>query len=630
MRPVLFASSTNSSPAHSSYNSSPLRDSCPSMPNQTFSKSMMEENLEIAEAVITKWNIDGPNSYSNINSLFRGDRMEAKLFLKSVKDLQAAMHFFMLEDSSSEPLVRAKNLMQVAMTRLENEFYQILSTNRNYLDPESVSSHSSRVSWRSNASDVEDDAFEGEIPVARDSVSEVHHGVELAMSDLKAIADSMISSGYSKECVKIYKIIRRSIVDESLYYLGVEQLSSSQFQKMDWEVIELKIKSWLNASKSAFKVLFHGERLLCNHVFSSTRIADSCFAEIAKDGALSVLKFPEQVAKSKKLSPEKMFRVLDLYDGISELWPEIEFFFSYELTSAVNSQAVTSLIKLGEAIRMMLSDFEAAILKESSKSPVPGGGIHPLTRYVMNYFVFLSDYSGILSDIVADWPLSIQFPLPESYISSPIPDDGILSAFSTRLSWLILFLLAKLDGKAQLYKDVPLSYLFLANNLNYVVSKVYGSNLRLLLGDDWLVKHEMRIKQYAANYERMGWSKVMSSLPELNPTASISLEAAGDCFRSFYASFEETHRKQTSWVVPDPKLGDEIRVRLEEKIVPAYRAFYEKYREMFRREMGVESLVEYAPEDLTNYLSDLFRGTGHFGNVTSSPPSLISVEGEVH
>ncbi|KAL6986449.1 hypothetical protein U1Q18_019810 [Sarracenia purpurea var. burkii] len=152
-----------------------------------------------------------------------------------------------------------------------------------------------------------------------------------------------------------------------------------------------------NQSKSAFKALFHEERILCNHVLSSTRIADSCFAEIAKDDALSILKFPEQVAKSKKLSPEKMFRVLDLYDGISELWPEIEFFFSYELTSAVDSQAITSPIKPGEAIRMMLPDFEAAIFKESSKSPAPGGGIHPLTHY---------------------------FSLSESYISSLIFDDN--------------------------------------------------------------------------------------------------------------------------------------------------------------------------------------------------------------
>ncbi|KAL6985942.1 hypothetical protein U1Q18_019316 [Sarracenia purpurea var. burkii] len=158
----------------------------------------------------------------------RPDRREAKLFLKSVKDLQQAA-----TSSScwrirvpSGLFVRAKNLMRVPMTRLDNEFYQILSTNRNYLDPESVSSQSSRVSSRSNASDFEDDALDCWRTRFRSLGIQFLKCItefELAMSDLKAIADSMVSSGYSEECAEIYKSIRILIVDESLYYLRVER-----------------------------------------------------------------------------------------------------------------------------------------------------------------------------------------------------------------------------------------------------------------------------------------------------------------------------------------------------------------------------------------------------------------------
>ncbi|KAK9134761.1 hypothetical protein Syun_014091 [Stephania yunnanensis] len=45
------------------------------------------------------------------------------------------------------------------------------------------------------------------------------------------IAECMISLGYNKECVKIYKIITKSIIDEGLYRLGIERLSSHQIQK---------------------------------------------------------------------------------------------------------------------------------------------------------------------------------------------------------------------------------------------------------------------------------------------------------------------------------------------------------------------------------------------------------------
>ncbi|XP_059625254.1 exocyst complex component EXO70H1-like [Cornus florida] len=612
MRSIFF-SSKPSSPSHSTMSST---TSSPS--RSDISASIMAQNIEIAESIITKWEVEA-SSYCKVASLFSEDRREAKEFLKSVKHLHTAMQFFMSENLSSDKLVRPHKLMEIAMKRLQKEFYQILSTNRNYLDPESVTSQSSGASTaRTSTSDFEDYTSEDEIQhIDGSSTSDVDSVSENAMADLKLIADCMISCGYGKECMKIYKLIRKSIVDESLYYLGVEKLTSSQIHKMDWEVIEIKIKSWLDAVKIAMKTLFLGERILSDHVFSaSAGIRESSFAEIAKESALTLFAFPELVAKSKK-SPEKIFRVLDLYESISDFWPEIESIFSFESTTTVRLQAVNSLVKLGENVRAMLSDFETAIQKDSSKSPVTGGGLHPLTRYVMNYVVFLSDYSGILSDIVADWPLSVHSPMPESYFSSPSFDDSPTSSISVRLAWLILILLCKLDAKAELYKDVSLSYLFLANNLNYVVLKVGTSNLRLLLGEDWLIKHNTKVRQYAANYERMGWSKVISSLPE-NSTADISPEAAKECFKRFNSAFQEAYRKQTSWVVPDPKLRDEIKVSLAKKLGPSYLAFYDKYQMMFRRDVAVDSLVRFAPDDLGNYLSDLFHGTGGSGGTSSS------------
>ncbi|TQE06826.1 hypothetical protein C1H46_007543 [Malus baccata] len=92
---------------------------------------------------------------------------------------------------------------------------------------------------------------------------------------------------------------------------------------------------------------------------------------------MTLFGFPESVGKSKKLSPKKMFRVLDLYQAVSDLWPEIESIFSFESTFTVRSLAVNSLLKLGEAFRSMLEEFESAIQKETSKTPVLVGGVDP-------------------------------------------------------------------------------------------------------------------------------------------------------------------------------------------------------------------------------------------------------------
>ncbi|TKY67297.1 Exocyst complex component EXO70A1 [Spatholobus suberectus] len=589
----------------------------PPSPLRTFSDSLMEENIQTAESLITKWDDSAANYQSKFPiPLFSGTRQEAKQYLNAVKGLQSAMQHLVAQDSSSSTLVRAQFLMQLAMKTLQKEFYQILSSNRDRLDPETVSTRSS-VDHRSSVSDYVSD-YDDEISISEDEfcVSETERVSMLAMEDLKSIAESMISAGYGKECVKVYIIMRKSIVDEALYHVGVERLSFSQVQKLDWEVLELKIKSWLNAVKVAIGTLFHGERILCDHVFSADsgkRIAESCFAEITKDGAVSLFGFPEMVAKCKK-TPEKMFRALDLYEAISDHWPQIESIFSFESTSNIRSQAVTSMVKLGDAVTTMLTDFETAIQKESSKKPVPGGGVHPLTRYVMNYLTFLADYSGVLVDIIADLP---QSPLPESYYRSPMRGENASgSELSERIAWLILVVLCKLDGQAELYKDVALSYLFLANNMQYVVVKVRKSNLGFLLGEEWLAKHELKVREYASKYERVGWSAVFSSLPE-NTAAEVPAEQARACFVRFDAAFREACRKQSSWVVSDPKLRDEITASIASKLVAKYGEFYETNR------VGSKSVT---PDDIGNYLSDILygNGIGDSGSVSSHSSSTTS------
>ncbi|GKV52822.1 hypothetical protein SLEP1_g59382 [Rubroshorea leprosula] len=589
---------------------SPSRTPPPPSPLRiTFSESLMDENIEMAQSIITKWDSNSDSSSScNLASLFSPEnRHEAKQYLNSVKYLQQAMQYLASQDPASENLVAALNLMQTAMKRLGREFYKILKSNRDHLDPESISSHSRSASMsRSSMSDFEDES-ECDLRHENDSILEVERASMAAMADLRVIADCMISAGYAKECAKIYKTIRKSIIDEALFHLGVERFTLFQLQKMDWEVLEVRIKIWLKAVKVAVKTLFYGERILCDQVFSTSGMRESCFSEISREGALSLFAFAENVAKCKK-TPEKIFRILDLYEAISDLWPEIEYIFTSVSTSSVRQTAVNALIKLGEAVRTVLKEFETVIQKETSKSPVAGGGVHPLTRYVMNYLTLLTDYSEILPDIVVDWPLTVSSPLPASYFGSLNADEAITSPLSMRLAWLILVTLCKLDGKAELYKDVALSYLFLANNLQYVVGKVRESNLRFLLGEDWIAKHEVIIQRHAGNCERMGWSKVLESLPE-DPSAKIPLDQVKDHFRRFNTAFEETYNKQSSWIIPDPELRDRIKVSVERRIAPVYKEFYEKHGgARLRRQTWNESIVLFTPEDLGNYLSDVFRG----------------------
>jgi exocyst complex protein 7 len=108
----------------------------------------------------------------------------------------------------------------------------------------------------------------------------------------------------------------------------------------------------------------------------------------------------------------------------------------------------------------------------------------------------------------------------------------------------------------------------------------------------------MKVKEYVTKYERMAWSKVVSSIPE-NRTA----ENASGIFQNFNVAFEEVFRTQYLWVVPDPKLREEIGAWLDLNVVYKYREFYVKYR------VGLDSVIRYSPEDLRNYLSEILCGS---------------------
>ncbi|CAI9760727.1 unnamed protein product [Fraxinus pennsylvanica] len=187
MRCLLFSpkvstssSSPSPSPSRSRFGFSPARPS--------FSESVMNRTLEMAEPIIMKWDPES-STFAKVTSLFYDNRKEAIDFIKWVRNLQKAMKLFITGNSNSEKIVRAQNLMQIAMKRLQKEFYQILSMNRAHLDPESVSTRSSITSIHSSVSDFYDEDDDDDIRNVNESITEVEDASSIAMADLKLIAD---------------------------------------------------------------------------------------------------------------------------------------------------------------------------------------------------------------------------------------------------------------------------------------------------------------------------------------------------------------------------------------------------------------------------------------------------------
>ncbi|KAK4785976.1 hypothetical protein SAY86_002665 [Trapa natans] len=561
----------------------------------TLSDSMIQETIEDAQSAIAKW-------YPESLPLFHGNRAESVQFLNSIRQLDRAMRVLAASGpgSGSNPdrLVTAQNLMLTAMKRLERDFHMVLSSNLGGLDPESISSHYSS----SSSSSESGGSLDGR------TISEA------AMYGLKLIADCMVASGYGRECAQVYKAVRRSIVHEGLNRLGIERLRTSHVQKMDARALDRTVKSWIGSVRTAVRSLFRGERILCDHVFSSSdSVRESCFKDITREAAVSLFHLPGLVVSAKRPPQgccDRIHQLLDLYDALWEIWPDIETLFNFESTWDVRLQAIQSLVKLGGAIHGIISDYESGVQKETSKALAPGGGIHPLTSSAMDFLASLTRHAGTLSEILLNHSKPGGFSLPEEERSETLSG----SALSLCLARVILTLLCKLDSKAWLYRDASLSYLFMANNLDYIVRKVGSTDLKYLLGEEWVSGKEKKVRQFATSYEVFAWGMVFLSLPETATSGgggrgSISDDIVKEWFVKFNAAFEEAYVKQVSWVLPDRRLRELVKASLTNKILPAYRDLYELGIEWLGESNRFSgTVIRFTPDDVTSYLSELCRG----------------------
>ncbi|XAR49873.1 hypothetical protein NMG60_11004042 [Bertholletia excelsa] len=593
--------------------------------------------LESAEKIILRWD-STVSEEARERMIFDGDRQEIDRYLQAVDEIQRSMESATLTDEQSKANDTA---IQIAMARLEDEFRSILIAHSGPIETDSLvdPGSSTRLTSRtdSTSTDLQDEDYAGDDSVSKEaehqeggfgssysstyrstsSIREIDLIPSGAIYDLRSIAERMISAGYLRECVQVYGSGRKSAVDASFRQLGIEKLSVGDIQRMEWEVLETKIRRWIRAAKVCVRILFASEKKLCEQIFEGlgTATDDACFMETVKGPAVQLFNFAEAISISRR-SPEKMFKILDLHDALSDLLPDVDNVFQSKSSESFRVQAEEILSRLAEAARGILSEFENAVLREPSRIPVPGGTIHPLTRYVMNYISLISDYKQTLIELIVSKPST-----GSRYSGDPTTPDMEFAELEGRtplalhLIWIIVILQFNLEGKSKHYKDESLSHLFMMNNVHYIVQKIKGSpELREMIGDDYLRKLTGKFRQSATSYQRSTWVRVLHCLRDegLHVSGSfssgVSKAALRERFKAFNAMFEEVHRTQATWLIPDGQLREELRISISEKLIPAYRSFLGRYRSHIESGKHPETYIKYSVEDLETAILDFFEG----------------------
>ncbi|KAK4768074.1 hypothetical protein SAY87_003215 [Trapa incisa] len=576
-----------------------------------------EERFQSAEQIIQRWDSDAGASRRTL--AWEDSPDEAAQYLSAIDEILRLYENLSLEDDKDRDLIeRADSAIQLAMSLLEDEFRHILIRNTVPLDAERMYGSIRRVSLSFAANEGEiDDELESFGEVDNDSSGCFHErgpslGDDLcfdlinpdAVAELREIVERMVRSGYEKECIQAYTSVRREALDECLVILGAEKLSIEEVQKMGWPDLNETMKKWIQAVKIAVRVLLSGEKKLCDQIFDEAEwMKEACFKDTAKGCLIQLLNFGEAVAIGVR-SSEKLFRILDMYDALAGVMPDLQAMI---MDDFVRIEAKGVLDALGDAARGTFEEFEKAVQNETSRRPMQGGEIHPLTRYVMNYIKLLADYSDTLNLLLGSSEDELQ--------NLQHKDDKLqienMPPISQRLLLLLSCLESNLEEKSRLYEDPGMQYVFLMNNIWYMVQKVKDSELAKLLGDHWVRKRRGQVRQYARNYLRTSWTKALSCLKDEGiggSSSNASRVALKERFKSFNACFEDIYRIQTAWKVPDTQLQDELRISISEMVIPAYRSFLGRFRNQLESGRDSGKYIKYTPEDLENYVSDLFVG----------------------
>ncbi|CAN6991626.1 unnamed protein product [Brassica oleracea var. botrytis] len=354
---------------------------------------------------------------------------------------------------------------------------------------------------------------------------------------LHDLAQQMVQAGHKQLLLQNYKETRSFVLEESLRKLGVEKLSKEDVQRMQWEVLEAKIGNWIHFMRIAVKLLFAGERQVCDQIFQGfDSLSDQCFAEVTVSSVSMLLSFGDAIARSKR-SPEKLFVLLDMYEIMRELHTEIETIFKGKACVEIRDSAMGLTKRLAQTAQETFGDFEEAVEKDATKTAVLDGTVHPLTSYVINYVKFLFDYQATLKQLFLEF-------------GNGDDSNSQLASVTMRI---MQALQNNLEGKSKQYRNPALTHLFLMNNIHYMVRSVRRSEAKDLLGDDWVQRHRRIVQQHANLYKRTAWTKILqtSSAQGLTSSGGGSLEGGNSSgvskgllkerFKMFNMQFDELH-----------------------------------------------------------------------------------------
>ncbi|CAI5509469.1 unnamed protein product [Closterium sp. Naga37s-1] len=278
-------------------------------------------------------------------------------------------------------------------------------------------------------------------------------------------------------------------------------------------------------------VVFMAERELCETVLAGLEPhTGKAFADLAGLTLGMLFGFGEAVARSKK-SPEKVSVLMDMYETMRDLMPQVEVVFAGSACDAIRGSAQQLLQHLAAAAKEAFNNFELAVESEDSDKVLPDGATHGLTSYVLSGdHAAIRIFSPLLPPLPLSFPPTHSPPFSYQAIMQELSGQenlyqvtmqelfGRENLFGEATIRIFAALHANLERKSKLYRDPALTQLFLMNNVHYIVHAVRKGELKEVVGKDWIDRQRRIVQQHAAAYQRTSWNKsAVASIPVTPP-----------------------------------------------------------------------------------------------------------------
>ncbi|XP_073121057.1 exocyst complex component EXO70I-like [Henckelia pumila] len=434
-------------------------------------------------------------------------------------------------------------------------------------------------------------------------------GSDLEIAVLRRICETLAANDCLDICIDIFVKVRYRRAAKALMRLSPDYLrtySPEEIDQMEWECLETAIALWIHHFELAVKVVFVSEKNLCKDALGNIvegMVWPECFIKIADKIMAVFFRFGEGVARSDK-EPQKLFKLLDVFDSLEKLKPQFSEIFEGESGADICSRFRELEKLLVHASTRVFWEFGLQIEGNSDGLPPPKDGSVPkLVRYAINYLKNLAtdNYSLPMAKALKTeqlWKVGI--------LSNPENDQDLLK---DAISNVMEAIQRNIESKKCRYKDKVLAQIFAMNTYWYIYMRTRNVELGKLLGEPYMKKRYRQVAEESAYlYQKQAWGSLIKlidieEIKKMNHRDGIGALVRGK-MEAFLVGFDEMcqRHRNTYNIVSDADLRDQMRQASVRLIVPAYRDFFDTYSSLL---LQVKSYL--SPDTIQGLLVQIFE-----------------------